>query len=213
MARTTARDVWRDVWTDRRVLAAILVVQAAGTAYGYWWYKNQMIETVGRLRLGLLLPFVPDSPTASLFFAAAAGMLFWERVRGLRFPLVAPARGFIEAYAVIASFKYGLWAVVLIVEGARQGDPLTPEHVMLIVSHLAMVLEACVYAAFFTYSNRAALVAGVCLFLNDAVDYGLGLYPWLPDVLTDDLRAIAMFTIALSAVSLAVAVVLRLSGK
>ena len=47
----------------------------------------------------------------------------------------------------------------------------------------------------------AALLALGWMLLNDTMDYGVGIYPWLPSVLEDDLTAIAGFTFVLSVVS------------
>ena len=42
---------------------AFINVNIVGTIYGYVWYRWQLVETPA-----IFLPFVPDSPTASLFF-------------------------------------------------------------------------------------------------------------------------------------------------
>lgn len=41
----------------------LLIINTFGTIYGYIWYQYQLIETPP-----IFIPFVPDSPTASLFF-------------------------------------------------------------------------------------------------------------------------------------------------
>lgn len=41
----------------------LLIINLLGTLYGYYWYKWQLVQTPLHF-----LPFVPDSPTASLFF-------------------------------------------------------------------------------------------------------------------------------------------------
>ena len=48
---------------SRSFLWLLLLVNIAGTIYGYDWYGWQLAETPT-----IFLPFVPDSPTASLFF-------------------------------------------------------------------------------------------------------------------------------------------------
>ncbi|MFD2879260.1 DUF1405 domain-containing protein [Paenibacillus rhizoplanae] len=87
-----------------------------GTVYGYMWYGNQLTFTAQTEPLWLL-PFVPDSPTASLFFTAALLLLLYPP-RGLTGTLV---RELIEALAVLTSVKYGIWAVSIIVAGGYQG--------------------------------------------------------------------------------------------
>ncbi|KPD00816.1 hypothetical protein LR69_00898 [Geobacillus sp. BCO2] len=51
---------------SRPVVWLLLFVNAAGTIYGYYWYRYQLADTPP-----VFLPFVPDSPTASLFFLSS----------------------------------------------------------------------------------------------------------------------------------------------
>ncbi len=147
----------------------------------------------------MLLPFVPDSPTASLFFTLALAFLIFDRFRGgQRTGRFAWLRGLIEALAVITSVKYGIWAVAMIIDGAIQGTPLVWEHWMLMVSHSSMALEALLYARFFRMKWMNIAIAAAWTLLNDFIDYGLGVFPWLPDVLLDDLGPIQIFTTTLS---------------
>ena len=48
---------------NRSFLWLLLIINVFGTIYGYIWYNWQLVETPA-----IFLPFVPDSPTASLFF-------------------------------------------------------------------------------------------------------------------------------------------------
>ncbi len=48
---------------NRQMLALLLLINIFGTAYGYYWYGSQLENTPA-----IFLAFVPDSPTASLFF-------------------------------------------------------------------------------------------------------------------------------------------------
>jgi uncharacterized membrane protein YpjA len=82
---------------DRRLVFLLILVNFIGTVYGYYWYKYQIQDTPTKFIL-----FVPDSPTASLFFLVAIiGLVFKRDFR------------IIEALAVITLFKYGVWAVVM----------------------------------------------------------------------------------------------------
>ena len=83
--------------TDRRILWILLLVNAGGTLYGYDWYKYQIADTPT-----IFIPFVPDSPTASLFFVFVL-VAFLLRTN---WPIF-------EALAIITLFKYGIWAVVM----------------------------------------------------------------------------------------------------
>jgi uncharacterized membrane protein YpjA len=51
----------------------------------------------------------------------------------------------------------------------------------------------------------ALMAAAIWTFLNDAVDYGFQVFPYLPLELDDDLTAVCVFTILLTAFSVAAA--------
>ena len=183
---------------DRRLLWLLFICNGLGTAYGYVWYGEQLRWTLDHHPLWRIV-FVPDSPTASLFFT------IW-----LLLILVGPARESgayrmfriaVEALAVLTLVKYGVWAVVMNAAQGLQGDPLEWQNWMLIASHAAMAVEGLLYARFMRFGKFAALLALGWMLLNDSMDYGVGIYPWLPSVLEDDLAVISAFTFALSVVS------------
>lgn len=186
------------------MLTCLLWINLLGTIYGYYWYGDQLALTVQEQPLWLV-PFVPDSPTASLFFTAAIWWLYKvpERNRsgrGVRF-----IRGFVEAFALVTSVKYGVWAVSIIAAGAYQGNMLGWQDYMLSASHLGMAAEALLYVGFYRVGKGAlALVAAWTLF-NDYADYHYGIYPWLPQQLWDDLGAVQAYTVGLSLVCLILA--------
>lgn len=49
--------------SNRKTLFLLLLINFLGTIYGYLWYGNQLAITPNKYKI-----FVPDSPTASLFF-------------------------------------------------------------------------------------------------------------------------------------------------
>lgn len=186
---------------DRKFLWILLIVNTIGTIYGYLWYADQIKFTLLHYPL-VLLPFIPDSPTASLFFTIALVFL----LRSLKFQEFSHIRlkyirECTEAFAVITLCKYGIWAVVMIVAGAQLGDPISWQEWMLIGSHLGMALQGLLYARFFTYGLSAIFLVGVWSLTNDVVDYGVGVYPWLPNVLQSYISEIAIFTILLGLLS------------
>jgi len=186
------------------MLWSLFWINFLGTVYGYQWYWRQMTYTVDTMSAAFI-PFVPDSPTASLFFTLTIVYLLIDSYRGNRVPERSWLRGFIEAFAVITSFKYGIWAVVMIWAGAYQGSEIVWQDWMLTISHLGMAAEALLYLRLYTYRIwPIAVVAGWTL-LNDYMDYVYGVFPWLPDPLMDDLSTVAAFTVELSFVSIAVA--------
>ena len=177
---------------NRGFLWLLFTVNFLGTIYGYIWYGNQLEFTAANYPLWLL-PLVPDSPTASLFFTIALLLLLYppKSITGTTF------RGLIEALAVITSVKYGIWAVSMIVAGGYQGDDISWKDWMLMISHTGMAVEVLLYARFFYYRKMLPLALLWTLF-NDTVDYSYGVYPWLPSVLEDDVDKVQMFTFGLT---------------
>lgn len=188
----------KTLWLNRTMLWLLVICNAGGTAYGYIWYGRQLEWTAANRPLWQL-PFVPDSPTASLFFTLALlFLLFPARNPGRAYRVI---RTFIESMAVLTSVKYGIWAVVMNFAQEAQGSPLDWQNWMLIVSHAAMAVEALLYVRFFLFGRAASLAAFLWLLLNDTMDYSYGIYPWLPDVLEDDIGQIRTFTFGLTAAS------------
>ncbi|NOU97530.1 DUF1405 domain-containing protein [Paenibacillus sp. LMG 31456] len=194
--------------SSRFMLWSLFWINLLGTIYGYQWYWKQMTFTAETMS-SAYLPFVPDSPTASLFFTGAIGFLLVDSYRKQSAqPSNGWIRGIVEAFAVITSFKYGIWAVSMIWAGVYQGDSLNWQDWMLTISHLGMAAEALLYLRLYTYRSMSILVVAAWTFLNDYMDYGYGVYPWLPESLEDDLYAVAAFTVELSFVSVIVAYVM-----
>ncbi len=180
-------------------------VNAAGTVYGYVWYWEQIEVTVLSKPAWYLL-FVPDSPTASLLFTFSLLYLFNTREENLLESSRANGlRSFIEAFALITSFKYGIWAVAMIFAGAAQGDGLVWQDWMLTASHLGMAAEALLYGRFYRYGWMSVALVAIWAVWNDFMDYHRGIFPWLPLVLEDDLGIIEAFTVILSLISIVIA--------
>jgi len=190
----------RALLTNRSFLWLLFIVNGLGTIYGYYWYGGQLIDTYNNHPLWQLV-FVPDSPTASLFFTLALLYLLFPPKNELSKPAKV-LRYAIEALGVVTSIKYGIWAVAMIAAGALKGNSLHWQDYMLVVSHLAMAVEALLYTRFFTFGRSAALAAAAWLLLNDMVDYTYEVYPWLPRVLDDIVGDIRNFTVGLTLFSL-----------
>nr|WP_220186033.1 DUF1405 domain-containing protein [Paenactinomyces guangxiensis] len=173
---------------DRRwFLWVLFAINFLGSIYGFYWYKNQLSVTDPELII-----FVPDSPTASAFFTLLLLLYLFSR----RSPLL-------EAFASITLFKYGIWAVVMIIWGALLDpgpflDVLAWEHWMLIFSHLGMAAQAVLYSPFYTYQNREILIVAAWTLLNDVLDYGLDIHPWLAPTLEPYDHIVGIFTLILS---------------
>lgn len=87
----------RQLLVYRPFLILLFMINLAGTIYGYIWYESQL-----KITPLIFIPFVPDSPTASLFFTIFLAFFIFGR----NVP-------YIEALAVTSLFKYGIWAVVM----------------------------------------------------------------------------------------------------
>lgn len=183
---------------NRAFLLALFAVNVLGTIYGYVWYWDQIVDTVLTMPAWLVL-FVPDSPTASLWFTVSLGLLLFA-------PKTVPSygAGMIAALGAVSSVKYGVWAVAMNAAVAYQGETLVWEEWMLIASHLGMAVEALLFIGFFKVKPAHLLVALLLLAFNDWLDYHAYIYPWLRRVLLDDLGAIELFTWSLTLVSTAI---------
>lgn len=207
-------DQLRRLWSyslllHRPFLLLLIIINSAGTIYGFIWYAAQLEFTWNHYSPWLVL-FVPDSPTASLFFTLAITYLWFNLKKGndekrKKHPVVM---GIIESMAVITSIKYGVWAVVMIFAGAWQGSPIVWQQWMLVVSHLGMALEAILYARSFVFGGLSILIVSIWTILNDVIDYSLGVFPWLPKELHPYLHWIAVYTFMMSLISIAITIFL-----
>jgi uncharacterized membrane protein YpjA len=191
----------RGVLMHPSLLWTMMAIYIPGTVYGYYWYKDQLIRTWNEHPHWQIV-FVPDSPTASLWFALAV-LWLWVSPERPRKGWLRGLRGVVEALGVVTSVKYGIWATSIIVAGYWQGTPLDGASWMLIVGHSAMAICALLYARFLRFGAAALLVAAAWTFLNDTVDYAFNVFPYLPSGLYDDLTAVCTFTVLLTALSVA----------
>ncbi|WP_102345791.1 DUF1405 domain-containing protein [Bacillus sp. Marseille-P3661] len=170
---------------QRWVLWWLLIINIFGTIYGYIWYGWQLAETPAHF-----LIFVPDSPTASLFFVFVLIAFLMRQ----NWPLI-------EALAIVTLFKYGIWAVVmnLLVLQASGGLPL--QGYMLIVSHLAMAIEGLLFAPYYRIKIWHLIIAAVWTLHNDVIDYVFFMLPRY-QMLNEFTPQIGYFTFWLSILSI-----------
>ncbi|WP_336036426.1 DUF1405 domain-containing protein [Halobacterium yunchengense] len=135
----------------------IVAVNLAGTAFGFWYYRVQFAATPL-----VAWPVVPDSPVATLFIALSLAA----------YKLDVDA-DWLHALAFFGCIKLGLWTpfVQLFVNG--QGQLWWAMYWFLVLSHLAMALEAFVIHRYARFSVGAVAVAVAWYGFNDAVDYFL----------------------------------------
>lgn len=146
----------------------IIIINIFGSVYGYCWYSDQMYSTPVKFWL-----FVPDSPLSTTMFSIV-----------LALSLAGYRNAYFMAIAFAANIKYGLWAVIIISDFWIGGAGIRFEEVMLWVSHLGMALQATIYLASSQIASvknfaRVLAVLSSWMFLNDIVDYYLGLHPYL----------------------------------
>nr|WP_245203885.1 DUF1405 domain-containing protein [Ammoniphilus resinae] len=164
-------------------LSALIIVNFLGSIYGFYWYKNQLAATTPKF----LTLFVPDSPTGSLLFTFfLIFLLFGRQVPTL------------EAFAAITNFKYGVWAVAVILAGWAMGGERHWTDYMLMFSHGGMAVESILYSKFYTFKWRHIGFVAVWTVGNDFMDYTFEIHPWLPSVLEPYHYVVGMMTLCLS---------------
>lgn len=165
----------------RQFLILLFIVNLLGTIYGYIWYESQL-----KITPLVFIPFVPDSPTASLFFTIFLFFFIFNK----NVP-------YIEALAVTTLFKYGIWAVVMNVFTLIVNGSLDWQGYMLIASHGAMAVQGLLYIPYYQIKLKHLTVAGIVLLHNDIIDYVFGMMP-IYSSLTDYMKEIGYFTFWLS---------------
>ncbi|MBZ5751488.1 MULTISPECIES: DUF1405 domain-containing protein [Metabacillus] len=181
---------------QKPVLIMMFLINFFGTIYGYYWYRYQLSETPAHF-----LIFVPDSPTASLFFLIVL-LAFLIRKN---FPLI-------EALAIVTLFKYGIWAVIMNILVLVVNGSLPWESYMLIASHLGMAIQGLLYAPYYRFKAWHLLIAAVWTLHNDFIDYIFGIMPRY-SVLMDYINQIGYFTFWLSIISLLIAYALVINKR
>ncbi len=170
------------------MLWLVLITNVLGTIYGYIWYGYQLEQTPA-----IFLIFVPDSPTASLFFCfVLVGFILKKNFR------------LFEALAIITLVKYGIWAVVMNILTLLETGYLPIEGYMLIVSHGAMAVQGVLYSPYYRFKLWHLVAAGIWTLHNDVIDYVFEMMPWYGSLMKY-LPQIGYFTFWLSIFSIAVA--------
>ncbi len=186
----------RLILKNRTFLILLWMINFFGTIYGYMWYEGQLANTPAKF-----LIFVPDSPTASLFFTIFLTFFIF----GKNIP-------YIEALAIVTLFKYGVWAVVMNLLMLLVNGSLSWAGYMLIASHGAMAIQGLLYAPHYKIKIRHLVVAAVWTFHNDFIDY---VYNMMPRYSSLDLymNEIGYFTFWLSVFSVALAYYLTIRSR
>ena len=168
-------------------LVLLLLINIPGTIYGYYWYGWQLADTKP-----IFLLFVPDSPTASLFFCFVLLAFLFKK----NWPLM-------EGLAAVTLFKYGIWAVVMNALVMIETGQLSPIAIMLILSHLGMAIEGLLFTPFYKIKRWHIVAVAIWTLHNDVIDYVFGQMPRY-SILSEYTSLIGYFTFWLSLLSLAI---------
>lgn len=166
------QQLWRTfsfwLFDKRWCIKIIMGVTAAGTLYGFYWYRWQLAETPVWLS-----PFVPDCPLASFYFL----VICMFRLRAVRLHTL-------EQLAVFSAIKYGIWTVGVLLAQYIRGGALTANQLMLLISHIGLLGLGLVYWPQLNWSSRGITAAVLWHAANDAMDYGVGVHPYLPEAVS-----------------------------
>ena len=181
---------------QRPIILVMFVINLFGTVYGYYWYRYQLEDTPAHFYL-----FVPDSPTASLFFVFVLLAFLFRR----NLPII-------EALAIVTLFKYGIWAVIMNLLVLAVNGTLPWEGYMLIASHFGMAIQGLLYAPYYRFKAWHLIVAAIWTLHNDVIDYVFGMMPRY-SVLMDYINEIGYMTFWLSLVSIGLAYYLVIKNR
>ena len=140
-----------------RLVWVVVATNLVGTAFGFWYYLPQFSETPLVMWI-----FVPDSPMATLFIAGAFAL--WAMGR---------QNDYLTALAFFGNIKLGLWTPWVLVVFADSFLAFTAPamYAFLLVSHLAMVVQAFVLHRITDFPLKAVGLALAWYTLDLTVDY------------------------------------------
>ena len=147
-----------------RLAWPIVLVNLVGTLFGFWYYAGRPLELSVGGQLGAApvaaYPLIPDSPVATLFIALS--LAAWR---------LGYDADWLHALAFFGCIKLGLWTpyVQLFLNGP-EGIPMWL-YVFLVVSHLAMAVQAFLIYRYATFSVGVVAVPALWYGFNDVVDY------------------------------------------
>jgi uncharacterized membrane protein YpjA len=150
-----------------RLAWPIAIVNLVGTLFGFWYYAGRPLSLTlgGQFALAppAAYPLIPDSPVATLFIALSliAWRLDW------RSSIAEPT----HVLAFFGCIKLGLWTPYVQLALNGSGGIAAWLYWFLILSHLAMAVEAFIIHRYASFSVPAVLVATVWYGFNDVVDY------------------------------------------
>lgn len=141
---------------QRPILILIIMSNILGTLYGYIWYTPQLYRSAW-----YFWPFIPDSPTATLFLVVSLILLLCKKQSAI-----------IDTLAFVTLLKYGVWAVMMNFLLFIEDDTIYMMGVLLIISHGIMAIQAVLFfTAIQIYVNEYSHYDFFWVFHNDVIDY------------------------------------------
>jgi len=147
-----------------RLAWPIVLVNLVGTLFGFWYYAGRPTELAVDGQLGeataAAWPLIPDSPVATMFIglSLAAWRLDFEA-------------DWLHALAFFGCIKLGLWTPYVQLALNGPGEIALWLYLFLIVSHLAMAMEAFLIHRYARFAVPSVAVAVAWYAFNDVVDY------------------------------------------
>ena len=160
-------------------LGWLLVADAAAFLVGVSFYVHS--EPSLRELSALAYPLFGDSPTALALATLSVATLLPRLGTPVGDAPSNPLLALVNTLAFVWLVKYGLWTAIALNLRPDLYFGFTPallwEYWAILLTHLFFLLHAAVIP-YYGRTSRAALVGALALLLlNDAFDYGLGLYP------------------------------------
>lgn len=171
---------------NRNVFYFALLANMAGTIYGWYYYRYQLLSTPPQLWF-----LVTDSPNSTLFFVIALLLIKLGRKKDS-----------VSFFASTNLIKYGLWTCFVLL--FHRDFFFAPERYLLytgiFITHFLMAVEALPLAYTISRPSWNFVLALIWLLGNDYVDYFRNLHPYIPE---RGIEVVAAFTIALSIITFA----------
>ncbi|AVQ33153.1 DUF1405 domain-containing protein [Staphylococcus muscae] len=155
------KELMRAFLFDKPFLYFLLFCNVLGTIYGYIWYEGQLSQTPW-----YFWPFVPDSPTATLFLSISILLFILNKQSSI-----------VDTLAFVTLFKYGVWAVIMNIMLFYEDNTIYIVGVMLIMSHGIMAIQALMFIPRFRFTFVSLAVTIVWVIHNDVIDYVFHQYP------------------------------------
>ena len=182
--RARVRRPFPDRWVEYYLgnpasLGWLLVADAVAFLVGVSFYVHS--EPSLRDLSALAYPLFGDSPTALALAALSVATLLPHLGRPLEDAPSNRLLALLHTLAFVWLVKYGVWTAVALNLRPDLYVGFTPallwEYWGILLTHLFFLLHAAVIPYYGRTSREALAAALVLLLLNDAFDYGFGLYP------------------------------------